>query len=271
MRQCYSEPMKPYLKSLTINRRTDSANLFPFSIPSLRMLDYLEFHPDVTFLIGENGAGKSTLIEAIAEVIGVGGLGGTGNQMLKDEFGDSGLSQFIKCQRSAYKPKDKYFLRAESFYNIAHNLEEMAKDPDARTTREIAFGRYGGQSLNLKSHGEAFLTVISKTFAGMGLYIMDEPEAALSPTRQLSALIRINELVEKESQFVIATHSPILLSYPRAWIYRLDDSGCNRVNYEDTEHYGVTLDFLKNYPKRLADLFNDADSDDTDTVGGARV
>lgn len=248
--------VKPYLKSISINRPEDSGDQFPFSIPALRQLELLEFHPDVTFIVGENGAGKSTLIEALAEVMGVGGEGGTGNHYTEDEYGSSSLANYLRAQRNVQKPKDKYFLRAESFYNIGNYLEKLAKDPDARTSRSQAFTRYGGESLHLSSHGESFLTVITKTFSGKGLYIMDEPEAALSPTRQLAALIRINDLVEADSQFIIATHSPILLSYPRSRIYLLSERGCNEVAYEDTEHFQVTRDFLNNYPKRLQGLFS---------------
>jgi predicted ATPase len=228
----------------------------------------LEFHPDVTFIVGENGAGKSTLIEALAEVMGVGGEGGTGNHFTEDEYGSSSLAEYVRPQRNVRKPKDKYFLRAESFYNIGNYLEKLAKDPDAMTNRRQAFTRYGGKSLHLSSHGESFLTVITQTFSGNGLYIMDEPEAALSPTRQLAALVRINDLVEQDSQFIIATHSPILLSYPRARIYMLNERGCNEVAYEETEHFIVTRDFLNNYPRRLQGLFSkDDDAPDGDEDG----
>ncbi|HEY9731960.1 MAG TPA: AAA family ATPase [Drouetiella sp.] len=224
-------------------------------------MDLLEFHPDITFFVGENGAGKSTLLEAIANVLGIGGDGGTGNYLSKDEYGDSSLASYMRAQKSIHKPKDKYFLRAESFYNLGNYLEQLAKDPDARTDRAKAFTRYGGRSFHLSSHGESFLTVITKTFSGTGLYLMDEPEAALSPTRQLAALIRINQLVKQKSQFIIATHSPILLSYPHSCIYLFSEDGCSKVKYEDTEHFRVTRDFLNNYPKRLDQLLSDDDDD----------
>ncbi len=262
--------LKPYLKSIRINKPEEKVDQFPFSIPALRELEQLDFHPDVTFIVGENGAGKSTLIEAIATVMDLGAQGGTGNHSMTDEYGSSSLAQYMKVQRNVQKPKDRYFLRAESFYNIGNYLEELAKDPDAFSNlkrmdleatpekrREIAFARYGGESLHLSSHGESFLTVITKTFNGKGLYIMDEPEAALSPSRQLAALVRINDLVIQDSQFIIATHSPILLSYPRSRIYLLDNHGCTEVSYEDTEHYRITRDFLNNYPRRLQNLFSD--------------
>lgn len=254
--------LKPYLKSITLDAPNELRAAFPFNIPAIRHLDLLEFHPDVTFFVGENGSGKSTLVEAIADVIGIGGEGGTGGHTTRDKYGESGLSEYIRPQKNILKPKDKYFLRAESFYNIGNYLEDLARDPDAMVGSVArAFVRYGGKSLHRSSHGESFLTVITQTFKGNGLYIMDEPEAALSPTRQLAALIRINELVNQNSQFIIATHSPILLSYPRAAIYHFSESGCTKVEFEETEHFQVTRDFLNNYPKRLEKLFeSDEDS-----------
>jgi predicted ATPase len=259
--------VKPFLKSITIDRPDEQHDQFPFTIPALRELDILEFHPDLTFIVGENGSGKSTLIEAVATVMGLGAEGGAGNHSMKDEYGSTSLAEYLRPQRNIQKPKDKYFLRAESFYNIGNYLEKLAEDPDAnavpdrdRTNRERAFARYGGKSLHLSSHGESFLTVITQTFTGNGLYIMDEPEAALSPSRQLAALIRINDLVSQNSQFIIATDSPILLSYPRSLIYLLNDRGCNEVLYEDTEHYQITRDFLNNYPTRLENLFSENDT-----------
>jgi predicted ATPase len=134
-------------------------------------------------------------------------------------------------------------LRAESFYNVATFMDETGY-----------LGGYGNKSLHARSHGEAFMTLLTQKFSGRGLYLMDEPEAALSPNRQLAALTAIHQLVQDESQFIIATHSPILLSYPRAKILQFDGSGITEVAFEDTEHYAVTRDFLNNYPRRLEQL-----------------
>jgi len=223
----------------------------------VRTLDVLEFHRDVTFLIGENGSGKSTILEAIAVAMEFGAQGGTGNFSMDDAAGLSQLHRHIRAKRSFQRPKDRYFLRAESFYNVGKYLEDLAADPEARTSRGEVFRRYGGKSLHHRSHGESFMSLIVDAFGGKGLYILDEPEAALSPSRQLAALVRINDLVNDESQFIIATHSPILMSYPHSRIYLFDEGGSREVAFAETEHYQITKDFLNNYPKRLKHLLSD--------------
>lgn len=248
---------KPYLRSININAPDDARQKYPFSIPAIESLRTLDFHPDITFFIGENGSGKSTLLEAIAAVMRIGAQGGTGNFFLKDAGGSSELEQYIKARRSYINPKDRYFLRAESFYNIATYLEVLADDPDAWTDREKVFRRYGGKELHRQSHGESFMSLLVNAIRGNGFYIFDEPEAALSPSRQLAAMVRIQDLVRKQSQFIIATHSPILMSFPGARIYLMDEAGCRQVAFEETEHYKVTRDFLNNYPKRLEQLLSD--------------
>lgn len=149
----------------------------------------------------------------------------------------------LKIRKSFRKPSDSYFLRAESFYNVATYMDEVGY-----------LRGYGGQSLHKVSHGESFMSTILHKFHGKGLYLMDEPEAALSPSRQLAALSAINNLVQDESQFIIATHSPILLSYSKAKIYQFYSSGIYQVDYEDTEHYTITRDFLNNYSRHISDL-----------------
>ena len=238
---------KPYLRSVSLKRdQISSFDSYPFSIPAVRELDTLEFHPDVTFLVGENGSGKSTLIEAIAMSLGFGAEGGTKNVQFRTANDTSPLHQYLKLARSFGKPKDFYFLRAESFYNVATYMEEVGY-----------LAGYGDKSLHARSHGEAFITLLTDKLRGNGLYIFDEPEAALSPTRQLAALRLIHQLVQDESQFIIATHSPILLSYPGAKILLLDGTGLSGVKYEDTEHYAVTKDFLNNYKGTLRHLLSD--------------
>lgn len=231
--------VKPYLREVSLKHDTLPAEEeYPFSIPAVKSLasSSLEFHSDVTFIIGENGAGKSTLIEAIALSLGFGIEGGTKNVRFQTHDNASGLSTHLKLTKGFRKPDDYYFLRAESFYNVATYMEETT---DLR--------RYGEKSLHALSHGEAFMAVLTQKLRGRGLYIFDEPEAALSPNRQLTALATLHQLVEKQSQFIIATHSPILLAYPHSKIYQLGPDGIRTVAYEETEHYQVTRHFLNDY------------------------
>lgn len=242
--------IKPYLlhASLSADVEVDYES-YPFNIPAVRDLGNIDFHSNVTFFVGENGSGKSTVLEAIAVALGFGAEGGTRNVQFKTAESVSSLHNTLRLARGTPKPRDGYFLRAESFFNVATYMDEVGY---ADT--------YGVQSLHSRSHGESFMAVLLNKFHGDGIYLLDEPEAALSPSRQLAALCAIHNLVEDSSQFVIATHSPILLSYPNAKIIQFDGSGVSEVSFEDTEHFAVTRDFLNNYPKRLEQLLRD-DSD----------
>jgi len=248
---------KPFLRSIRIDAPESSLDKYPFNIPAVSKLGELEFHRDVTFFVGENGSGKSTLLEAIARVMKFGGQGGTGNFSIDDASGLSELHNYVRAKRGINNPRDRFFLRAESLYNVGTYLENLAKDPDAHTSEAEVFARYGGKSLHHRSHGESFIALLLHAFGGSGLYLLDEPEAALSPQRQMAALVRIHDLVNQDSQFIIATHSPILMAYPNATIYLFDEEGCRQIKYEETEHLRVTLDFLRNYPKRLQQLLSD--------------
>ena len=236
---------KPYLQRVWSDFGNEVGfDDFPFNIPAVRELQSIEFHADVTFFVGENGSGKSTILEAIALALGFGIEGGTINNRLLNTSGEHTLlANHIRMSRSARRPRDGYFLRAESFYNLATYLDEMPG-----TTG------YGGKKLHARSHGEAFISILLDKFRGNGLYLLDEPEAALSPNRQLAALRAIHQLVQEQSQFIIVTHSPILLAYPGAKILAFDGSGISEIAYEDTEHYAVTRDFLNHYPRRLEQL-----------------
>jgi len=220
---------------------------YPFSLPVFRGRDVIELHPKVTFIIGENGTGKSTLLEAIAVAWGFNPEGGTKNFNFSTRESHSGLYQYLRLTKGIKRPRDGYFLRAESFYNVATNIEEL--DEGGGGPRLI--DSYGGKSLHDQSHGEAFLSLIMNRFGGHGLYILDEPEAALSPLRQLSLLSRINDLVKQESQFIIATHSPIIMGYPDADIVQLSSDGFTQVDYEQTEHYRIMRDFIMNRDKMI--------------------
>jgi predicted ATPase len=238
---------RPYLVSASF--RPDvviDSQAYPFNIPSVRDLAKIRFHPHVTFFVGENGSGKSTVLEAIAVALGFSPEGGTKNVQFQTTRSVSPLHNALRLARGTPKPSDGYFLRAESFFNVATYMDEVGY-----------LAGYGNRSLHERSHGESFMALLLHKLRGNGIYLLDEPEAALSPSRQMAALRAIHQLVLASSQFVIATHSPILLAYPNARIIQFDGTGLTEVGYEDTEHYGVTRDFLNNYGRRLERLLSD--------------
>lgn len=238
---------KPYLQEVSVRPDAEiDSSAYPYNIPVVRKMGTLAFHPDVTFFVGENGSGKSTVLEAIALALGYSAEGGTKNVRLSTTDSVSPLHHTLLLGRGFRKPNDGYFLRAESFFNVATYMDAIGH-----------LSGYGARSLHAQSHGESFLKLLTHKFQGHGLYLLDEPEAALSPQRQLAALVAIHNLVRNHSQFIIATHSPILLSYPRAKILRFDDAGLTEVRYEETKHYRITKDFLNSYPRRLEQLFKE--------------
>lgn len=250
---------KPYLREISLKReRVTDFKQYPFCIPAVRRLDVLELHPDVTFFVGENGSGKSTLLEGIALALGFGPEGGTKNTRFQTASTTSTLYEALKIVRSFSKPRQHYFLRAESFFNVASEIRRLDEEP---TGGPPIGPSYGNRGLHEQSHGESFMALLVNKLRGSGLYLFDEPEAALSPNRQIAALCAIHQLVLEQSQFIIATHSPILLSYPRAKIVHFDASGLCEVKYEDTEHYAVTRDFLNHYKRRLEQVLTDEDAE----------
>jgi predicted ATPase len=228
---------------------------YPFNLAAVRRTDTIVFHPKVTFFVGENGAGKSTLIEALAVAWGFNAEGGSKNFNFINRASHSPLHRFVRPVRGRARPRDGYFLRAESYFNVATEIERLDEEGDAPPI----IASYGGQSLHEQSHGESFFSLMEHRFRGKGLYILDEPEAALSPSRQLSFLVRMNELVQDASQFIIATHSPIILGYPNALIYHVSQHGLEQIAYEDTEHVQVTRSFLNKREQMLEMLLRDAD------------
>ncbi|MEH7110430.1 AAA family ATPase [Bacillus sp. JJ1764] len=236
-----------YLRSVILNRDDVPAFTdYPFNLPIIRTLTQLTFHPKVTYLIGENGMGKSTLLEAIAVSLGFNPEGGSFNFNFSTFDTHSDLTNFIKLIKGVDKPRDGFFLRAESFYNVASNIEEL--DHGGGAPKII--NSYGGQSLHKQSHGEAFFSTFLHRFGGNGIYILDEPEAALSPLRQMSMITRIHDLVNQHSQLIIATHSPIIMSYPDSFIYELSEEGIQEKKLEETHHFQIMKRFL-NDPNRM--------------------
>jgi len=225
----------PFVRTVELVReRIEQPKKYPYSIPAVRALDRLELHPKVTFLIGENGTGKSTILEALAVACGMNAEGGSQNFNFSTRASHSGLHECLRIGRSFAMPKLKYFLRAETFYNVATEIESVG-----------VAGSYGG-SLHERSHGESFFALLQNRFEDCGLYFMDEPEAALSPSRQVQFLGLMHNLCLRGSQFVIATHSPIIMAYPEARVYLFDSKGIQETTYKQTDHYLVTRGFLNN-------------------------
>ncbi len=242
-----------YLAELRLKREAvESFDKYPFSLAAVRPLEILELHPAVTFFVGENGSGKSTLLEAIAIGSGFNPEGGSRNFRFGTRESHSELHRFLRLARGFPRPRDGFFLRAESFFNVATEIEKLDAEPGAGPRIGPA---YGERPLHEQSHGESFLALLVNRFRGEGLYLLDEPEAALSPSRQLAVLTRMHDLVLQKSQFIIATHSPILMAYPEAYIYAFSPKGIERVAYQDTEHYRVTRDFLSHPQRMLQVLF----------------
>ena len=221
---------------------------YPYCIPAVRYLHKtgkLPFSKPVTFFVGENGTGKSTLLEAIAVACGFNPEGGSRDFFFSTRDTHSELGEHISVVRRAY-PKDGFFLRAESFYNTASYLDDTS-----------LLIRYGGVSFHRQSHGESFLALAENRFEGHGIYLLDEPEAALSPRRLMELLILIDGLVKKDSQFIIATHSPIVMAYPDSEILQFDEEGIRPVAYRETDHYEITKQFIDRPEKMVQYLLND--------------
>lgn len=237
------------LKKITLLRENvPSFNRFPFTIPSISNLHEIKLERNVTIFVGENGSGKSTLLEAIADKCEFNTAGGGRNNFYDVHASESVLGKYI---RLSWLPKitNGFFLRAESFYNFATHIDEV----DAS-----GFKNYGGRSLHEQSHGESFLSLFLNRFNENAIYLLDEPEAALSPARQLTFLKIIHDLASNgNAQFIIATHSPILLGYPNADILSFDDDHISKVDYEMTEHYQITSYFLKHRERFLAEILRD--------------
>ncbi|GFZ92378.1 ATPase AAA [Paenibacillus marchantiophytorum] len=249
-----------FLRQIQLKRQSVSSyNHYPFNLGVIKSLDKLDFHPKVTYIVGENGMGKSTLMESIAVAWGFNAEGGTINFSFSTRSTHSNLYEFIKLIKGPHRPKDGFFFRAESYYNLATHIDDLDS--------QFSFGRpikdsYGGKSLHEQSHGESFFSTFVNRFGGKGLYILDEPEAALSPLRQMAMLARIHELVQQNSQFIISTHSPILMAYPDSVIYNLSPDGIEVRSLEETDHYVIMRQFLNNKDNMLKHLFENQSKDE---------
>ena len=217
---------------------------YPYNIPAVRYLNKVKR----LFFVGENGTGKSTLLEAIAVALGFNPEGGSRDFFFSTRDTHSELSEHISIIKR-FTAKDGFFLRAESFYNTASYLEENS-----------TMVRYGGKSFHQQSHGESFFALVEHRFEGNGIYLLDEPEAALSPQRLMSLLILIDMLVKKNSQFIIATHSPIVMAYPNSEILQFTDEGITSVAYRETEHYQITKQFIDSPEHMIKYLLKDPES-----------
>lgn len=237
-----------YLKEVSIMRENiKSFDHYPFSIPAIKSFYQIEFKSNVTFFVGENGSGKSTLLEAIAYQCGFNTAGGSRNNLYDVPASESALADYIKL---SWMPKitNGFFLRAESFYHFASHIDAV---------NNTGFESYGGRSLHKRSHGESFLALFMNRFKGKAIYLLDEPEAALSPSRQLAFLRILHDLTRSgDAQFIIATHSPILLGYPNSIILSFDDGEINEISYEMTNQYQITKYFLQHREKVLADILD---------------
>ncbi len=238
-----------YISGILFNNKLDKSSYLN-DLPIIRFLskeNQLSFYSNVTFFVGENGTGKSTLLEAIAVAYGFNAEGGSRNFTFSTKKTHSELFKHITLVKRGFA-KDGFFLRAESLYNVATNIDDMDKEPSFDPP---VIESYGGVSLHNQSHGESFLSIVQNRFFGKGVYILDEPEAALSPMRLLTLMAEIDSLVKKDSQFIIATHSPILMTFPNAEIIEFSQDGIKRVDYHETEHYQITKRFLENPEKIL--------------------
>lgn len=240
-----------YISKIFLRSLEGYENEYWANLPVVRQLmtdDGIEFTTPVTVFVGENGIGKSTVIEALAVKCGFNPEGGSRNFDYHSDDTHSSLSEALTVVKTFRNPRDGFFLRAESIYGIQSYIDRISEG-------DVSFySQYGGKSLHLRSHGEAFLSLAQNRFRGKGLYILDEPESALSPSRLLSFMTRMKQLVDNDSQIIISTHSPMLMAFPGARILQLDMDGVKEMPYQETDHYMLTKYFLNNTDQMLKEL-----------------
>lgn len=247
------------LRKLTLLReRVKDWEIYPFSVPAIRGLNELPLRSRISFFAGENGTGKSTLLEAIAAHYGFGREGGNRNFRNDSTESNHSIDPLVKALRLSFDQKTGagFFLRAESFFKTASHIDDL--EPGGGPI----INSYGGCSLHARSHGETFFTLLDLKFRRSGLFLLDEPEAALSPQRQLSFLVLIHDVLRefKDAQFIISTHSPVLLAYPKAQILSFDDGKVHEIDYEQTGSFQVAHRFLNHREEFLEELFADTPS-----------
>lgn len=242
-----------FIQGLTIDWPRIAQDSYLRAIPALSQLETLTLSQPVTCFVGENGTGKSTLLEAIAVAAGFNPEGGTRNYSFSTYDSHSELCGALRLSRGAKKPRWGYFLRAESFYNVATQAERYRdNEPE-----EAYYARYGGRSLHRQSHGESFLAMVQANFQPNGLYLLDEPEAALSPQRQLTLLLEIHRLAGQGAQFIMVSHSPILLGIPNAQLLSFDGQQVQPIAYTDTQSYQITRMFVQQRESLLHKLLQE--------------
>lgn len=234
-----------YIQTIKLDWNRIPKDSFLRDIPAINNLQELALESPVTFFAGENGSGKSTLLEAVAIAYGFNPEGGTKNYSFSTYDSHSQLHEAVTLVKGCRKAKWGYFLRAESFYNVATKEEEYAND---------LFSYGCSDEFHKQSHGESFLSLAQNNFRENSVYILDEPEAALSPQRQLTLMMEIYRFAQRGSQFIIVSHSPILLGFPDADILCFDDTGIHKIRYEDTDSYQITSLFLNDRERLLNQL-----------------
>lgn len=250
------------LKKITLLRdRVADWENYPFSVPAIRHLDHLNLRSRICFFAGENGSGKSTLLEAIAVHYGFGREGGTRNFTNDSTESNHSIDSLVRALRLSFDRRTGagFFLRAESWFNTVSYMDNLDKEPSGSAPISAL---YGGRSLHTRSHGETFFTVLELKFQRNGLFLLDEPEAALSPQRQLAFLVLIHDVLRKhrDSQFIISTHSPVLLGYPEAQIISFDEGFLHEIEYEDTAPMQIVRRFVNHRDSFLEELFGNTPS-----------